>query len=673
MSRPRAAIAIGLLLASLLGPLVPATRAAFEAEMEAFAAQDAANPPPPGVFVFIGSSSVRMWPDIGTAFPNHPVLNRGFGGSEMSHALEHFDKLVTPYQPALIVLYEGDNDLVSKTPAAVFADYKAFTDRLALEFPDTDVVILSVKPSPSRAHLMAAQRDLNARLAELCETSPRLRFIDVFTPMLNAQGQPRPELFQSDMLHMNAAGYAIWNSLVGPALDAAPFVPSPVVFQTEPADVTVEAHRPAVFTVTARGSRPFTIQWRRDGEPIPGANRLRYEIPAAGPELDGAAFSVTVANAFSEATSRAALLRVTPDVTPPRPVSAAGDGGAALRLAFDERLDPASAENPANYRVAGGPAVVAAALTEDGQTVVLALSAIPAGTVLVQISGLTDLSGNAIAPGASIEAAIPAFDPRPVLIDFGGASTTNKGAANGDSENVWNNVTAGIGATSDASLSNLKNTGGEDTGAGLLMVSRFNGVNENGTTAATSGFPLNATRDSLYGNTEAFGGLSDIFPEFKLTGLKPGISYTFVFYASRTGVSDNRTTRYTVTGETTAFADLNAANNIDKTATVAAIRPSASGDVTIRLTPAPANNNANHFTYLGVLKIIPEPPDVRTAPVLQNPVIVDGNIRLDWTGEGQLEWSASPEGPWNAVTPAPSPPWTEPLETGARRFYRIRY
>jgi lysophospholipase L1-like esterase len=36
--------------------------------------------------------------------------------------------------------------------------------------------------------------------------------------MLDANGQPRPELFVADMLHMNPAGYAIWTPLVAPHL-----------------------------------------------------------------------------------------------------------------------------------------------------------------------------------------------------------------------------------------------------------------------------------------------------------------------------------------------------------------------------------------------------------------------------------------------------------------------
>src|SRR5690606_15735836 len=132
----------------------------------------------------------------------------------------------------------------------------------------------------------------------------------------------------------------------------------------------------------------------------------------------------------------------------------------------------------------------------------------------------------------------------------------------------------------------------------LQMVSRFNGQNSNGTTASTN-FPATATQDSLFGNTEAFGGVSNILPVFKLTGLDTNFVFSFTFFGSRTGVSDNRETRYAVTGSNSGEALLNTANNTHNTVSVTEIRPTDAGEITIALTPGPNNNNANHFTYLG--------------------------------------------------------------------------
>ena len=202
--------ACSLFLSASLG------RAALEDEVRAFEARDAASPPPFDSILFVGSSSIRVWTDLEKAFPPHTVLNRGFGGSQMSDLLSYFDRLVTPYRPALAVVYEGDNDVAAgEPPEQIAAEFTNFVDRVAQQLPRTDLAILSVKPSPSRSQYLAATRDLNDRLRALADARG-LRYIDVFTPLLNATGQPRPELFQSDMLHMNASGYAIWRQVVGP-------------------------------------------------------------------------------------------------------------------------------------------------------------------------------------------------------------------------------------------------------------------------------------------------------------------------------------------------------------------------------------------------------------------------------------------------------------------------
>jgi len=218
-------------------------------------------------------------------------------------------------------------------------------------------------------------------------------------------------------------------------------------------------------------------------------------------------------------------------------------------------------------------------------------------------------------------------EPR-ILIDFGATGRVT-GSAN-DLENVWNDVTTVVGSTSTGTLPNLVRTSGGSTSISLQMVSRFNGANENGTDFSSL-FTATATRDSLYGNTELFGGAENITPVFKLTGLSPSTAYTMTLYASRTGVSDNRETRYTVTGEGARVGDLNVANNTDEAVVLAELFPSAAGELQVALTPGPNNDNANHFTYLGVLQLdwssTPTP-----RPTLSNPVVAGASFSVTVTG-----------------------------------------
>lgn len=222
------------------------------------------------------------------------------------------------------------------------------------------------------------------------------------------------------------------------------------------------------------------------------------------------------------------------------------------------------------------------------------------------------LAGVAVA-AVSLAAAIPSADAATTyLLDFGGAgSITVSPDSNG---NYWNNVTETVASTNDGVLANLVSSTNGASLIGLQMVSRFNGVNPNGTTnpasLAATGYPATATGDSFYGNTGEFNGLTNIFPAFKLVNLDPSEIYSFTFYASRTGVTDIRTTDYSVVGANNGLATLDVSNNEITKVSVNGILPTPAGEITISLTPSASNNNgATRFTYLGVLEVVavPEP------------------------------------------------------------------
>ena len=82
-----------------------------------------------------------------------------------------------------------------------------------------------IKPSPLRAALLPRIRETNALIAGYAQTLTDVRYIDIFSPMLNPQGLPRGELFRSDMLHLNEAGYQLWQSVIAAHLGLAPATP----------------------------------------------------------------------------------------------------------------------------------------------------------------------------------------------------------------------------------------------------------------------------------------------------------------------------------------------------------------------------------------------------------------------------------------------------------------
>ena len=188
-------------------------------DMKAFAAKDAAAPSAKDSVLFVGSSSIRLWQTLAEDFPGVPVVNRGFGGSHVSDALVHFDRLVSPHQPRLIVFYSGTNDLASgKAPADIAAEFERFCARVHETKPAAKILFVSAQFAPSRWALRGQMAELNERVAKFCAADPRRSFLDTNPSMLGADGQPRLELYSADQLHMSPAGYAVWKGLVAPRL-----------------------------------------------------------------------------------------------------------------------------------------------------------------------------------------------------------------------------------------------------------------------------------------------------------------------------------------------------------------------------------------------------------------------------------------------------------------------
>lgn len=189
----------------------------------AFAAADRAAPPAEGSVLFVGSSSIRMWTGLEGQFgPKRVVLKRGFGGSKLSDCVKNLQRLVIRYRPRVVLVYAGDNDLAAgSAPDEVLRRFIAFVDGVQRALPETRIDFISIKPSPLRAALIPRIREANALIRAYVGTNPGLSYIDVFTPMLDAEGNPRRELFLADTLHLNADGYALWQSVIAPYVQIA--------------------------------------------------------------------------------------------------------------------------------------------------------------------------------------------------------------------------------------------------------------------------------------------------------------------------------------------------------------------------------------------------------------------------------------------------------------------
>ena len=213
-----AALVLATAPALLSGQVADPDATRFADAMDTFAEYDSKNSFPADATVFVGSSSIVYW-DTGDRFRGMPLINRGFGGSQMSDAVHYVQETVLRYSPRTVVVYEGDNDTsAGKRSEQLLQDYKEFVEAVLTAQPSTRVVILSIKPSLARWDVWPDMQASNAAIEAYASMDARVDFVDIGTAMLGADGLPIPELFVDDGLHMTSAGYDVWDEIVMEAL-----------------------------------------------------------------------------------------------------------------------------------------------------------------------------------------------------------------------------------------------------------------------------------------------------------------------------------------------------------------------------------------------------------------------------------------------------------------------
>jgi lysophospholipase L1-like esterase len=191
----------------------------FISEITAFEQADQANFPPKKCILFTGSSSIRYWTTLQESFPGKKVVNRGFGGSGLSNLIYYADRIIFPYKPRQVVIYSGENDIAGgKTAQQVFDEFRILAEKIKQKLTRTRITYISMKPSPSRSATIPEVKKANALIEAYLKENKRGDYINIFDPMLNSAQEPREELFESDRLHMNEKGYALWTEIVRPYL-----------------------------------------------------------------------------------------------------------------------------------------------------------------------------------------------------------------------------------------------------------------------------------------------------------------------------------------------------------------------------------------------------------------------------------------------------------------------
>jgi len=193
----------------------------FANEVKAFKHQDSLNFPKQGGYLFIGSSSIRLWTDLGQRFSKAPIIKRGVGGSELSQWVAYYPPyLVYPYKPGRVYIYAGENDIAAgKSAQSVADDFFKLWGMIRQQLPGAPIYWLSIKQSPVRAKTYADVILANKLIKSFIDTKSKTFYVDLNTPILNTKtGIPDSSLFKPDYLHLNSKGYDKWEVALAPYL-----------------------------------------------------------------------------------------------------------------------------------------------------------------------------------------------------------------------------------------------------------------------------------------------------------------------------------------------------------------------------------------------------------------------------------------------------------------------
>ena len=258
----------------------------WESEVQAYEAADRTSPPPAGAIVVTGSSTIRLWTTMATDLAPLDVLPRGFGGSTTADLDYYLERLVLVYNPRAVVIYEGDNDIDGgQSPQQVADRMGTILSRISARLPAARVYVISIKPSPARSSVWPQAQQANSLLAALCATDARYTYVNAASVLLGSNGLPRPEYYQSDQLHLNAAGYQAWTSAIRPTLLAQQSSPLPI-------DASAPT-TPSGLVATPIATDRIDLRWNaasdvgnglagyrvfRDGLPIATTTAIQYPV-----------------------------------------------------------------------------------------------------------------------------------------------------------------------------------------------------------------------------------------------------------------------------------------------------------------------------------------------------------------------------------------------------------
>lgn len=196
-----------------------------------------------GALVFLGDSITQGWgANIGGAFGEVKVANRGISGDTTRGVLIRLDEDVLSLNPSGVVILIGTNDLEERAePATIAGNLKLIIAALKKHNRKMPIVLCEVMPSSASKRRPADKiKEINKLYKAAVKGDAQITVVDTWTLFANAQGDAKKPEFP-DLLHPNKLGYAKWAAALKPILATLDFL------ETEPDNFKPEAGFVSLF------------------------------------------------------------------------------------------------------------------------------------------------------------------------------------------------------------------------------------------------------------------------------------------------------------------------------------------------------------------------------------------------------------------------------------------
>jgi len=235
----------------------------WEKDIAAFERLDSEETYPADAILFTGSSSIRLWTTLANDMKPFNVIQRGYGGSKLSDFAFYADRIFEPHEISAAVMFIANDISGSESDKSPEEVKKLFLHVLKIfrkHHPSEPFFWIAITPTPSRWKVWPQIKEANELIAGECAKRANTYFISTEKSFLNEAGEPRPELFIKDMLHLNEDGYILWTSIIKKELEK---VIMKTVAQTE-----IIGHRGASYLAPENTVASALLAWKHGADAV---------------------------------------------------------------------------------------------------------------------------------------------------------------------------------------------------------------------------------------------------------------------------------------------------------------------------------------------------------------------------------------------------------------------